>query len=682
MKSTTPTLTHATASQQSADSPCFHKQGVEEASPDFTAGGAMGVAVPQAPVFHKSPGIQTKLTIGQPGDKYEQEADQMAEQVVQRSAINYPYAGEGGMPPPVQTKCAECEKEEPTETPGLQTKSESGTATASPSLASRLSSRKGGGNPLPAGTRTGMEHAFGADFSGVRVHTDRSAIEMNQELGAQAFTHESDIYFGAGKYDAGSSGGKKLLAHELTHTVQQGAARTQNQAITPTQPQIQGGWLGDAWDWATDTASDIGSGIASGVSAVGSAIGSGISAVGGALGSAWNTATQFLGSAASWVWDGLLSLGSTFRNWLSTAAGHVWAAIRWFGSKAWEAIKWMGIFLWEKLALLGTNVWSFLSNIPVRFWRILVHGWEGITGILSWAWSGLRGAAGHVWDGVVGVYRWLEEGVEGAVGWLMGGIQSGFSWAIDFIQNPSWSKLWEGMTGSLSWAWEGLRGFAQWGWNGVVGAAQWVWAGMRGFGIWLYDGIVGGLERAGRMLLYVLELMGLGEALQIIWGLIFRMRKLTPDEINASKMVHPPGMIPYDMIRVDENSLISMIGGAAVTTFHVIHTPKGGIPISTMVHELTHVAQYEHVGAVYMPEAIHAQVKYGRTGGRGSGSAYDYEREGSLTDLRAAGKKFKDFNRESQAEIVEDYYKCLTDTPPNPCLDMVPFINDMQRGEF
>ena len=67
-----------------------------------------------------------------------------------------------------------------------------------------------------------MEGAFGTDFSSVRVHTDSSAVQMNKELGAQAFTNGSDIYFNEGKFDTGSSGGQHLLAHELTHTVQQG----------------------------------------------------------------------------------------------------------------------------------------------------------------------------------------------------------------------------------------------------------------------------------------------------------------------------------------------------------------------------------------------------------------------------------------------------------------------------
>jgi hypothetical protein len=88
---------------------------------------------------------------------------------------------------------------------------------ASGDLESRLNASKGGGSPLSEGVRGFMEPRFGADFSGVRVHTGGEAVQMNQELGAQAFTHGNHIYFGAGK----SPGVDHLTAHELTHVVQQ-----------------------------------------------------------------------------------------------------------------------------------------------------------------------------------------------------------------------------------------------------------------------------------------------------------------------------------------------------------------------------------------------------------------------------------------------------------------------------
>ncbi|REH46387.1 DNA/RNA non-specific endonuclease [Tenacibaculum gallaicum] len=96
------------------------------------------------------------------------------------------------------------------------------------SLEGDLSSSKGGGSSLPSNTQNEMESGFGADFSGVRIHNDSNAVQMNQELGSQAFTNGNDIYFNEGKYNPSSESGKHLLAHELTHTLQQGASPAVN----------------------------------------------------------------------------------------------------------------------------------------------------------------------------------------------------------------------------------------------------------------------------------------------------------------------------------------------------------------------------------------------------------------------------------------------------------------------
>ena len=95
-----------------------------------------------------------------------------------------------------------------------------------------LASSKGGGSALPSDTRGFMESRMGADFSGVRIHTGTAAESLSRRVNAQAFAHGSDIYFNSGKYSPDTSTGKTLLAHELTHTVQQGAARTLRPAVT------------------------------------------------------------------------------------------------------------------------------------------------------------------------------------------------------------------------------------------------------------------------------------------------------------------------------------------------------------------------------------------------------------------------------------------------------------------
>jgi hypothetical protein len=81
-----------------------------------------------------------------------------------------------------------------------------------------------GGQPLAGGTRTTMESRFGHDFSGVRVHTGPEANSLARDLGADAFTVGRNIFFGSGRYAPESAGGQRLLAHELTHVVQQESA--------------------------------------------------------------------------------------------------------------------------------------------------------------------------------------------------------------------------------------------------------------------------------------------------------------------------------------------------------------------------------------------------------------------------------------------------------------------------
>ena len=100
---------------------------------------------------------------------------------------------------------------------------------ASSSLESRLAGTKGGGSPLPDDVRSFMEARFKSDFSSVRVHTDSNAVQMTKELGAQAFAHGSDIYYGAGK----SPGKNELTAHELTHTIQQTGGVPLNKSALP-----------------------------------------------------------------------------------------------------------------------------------------------------------------------------------------------------------------------------------------------------------------------------------------------------------------------------------------------------------------------------------------------------------------------------------------------------------------
>ena len=209
-------------------------------------------------------GLQRKLTVGAANDQYEQEADRVARQVLNTShavagqSLQRAMAPEDDKDQKIQTKPLAVsitsllqrqgmnteepdDKEETVQAKSLagtssesvqrqpetdeeektiQTKSAgalAGSFDAETNVESQISQSKGHGSPLPEQVRAYMEPRFGADFSHVRVHTGSEAIQMTRDVSAQAFTHGSDIYFGAGS----SPNNLELTAHELTHVVQQ-----------------------------------------------------------------------------------------------------------------------------------------------------------------------------------------------------------------------------------------------------------------------------------------------------------------------------------------------------------------------------------------------------------------------------------------------------------------------------
>ncbi len=163
--------------------------------------------------------VQTKLSIGQPGDAYEQEADSIADQVVhQKPAASGLVQKQKEEKPKV--KVANLVQREPKEE--LQMKPETSAKDAPANIGEQITSTEGSGMALPPPVRREMESGIGANFNQVRIHTGPKAENMSQQLNAQAFTLGSNIYFNKGKYNPGSHAGKHLLAHELTHTVQQG----------------------------------------------------------------------------------------------------------------------------------------------------------------------------------------------------------------------------------------------------------------------------------------------------------------------------------------------------------------------------------------------------------------------------------------------------------------------------
>jgi hypothetical protein len=169
-------------------------------------------------------GLQPKLFVGSTNDTLEQEADAMADKIMHifsAESINHSK--------PIMPK----------------SKAGNMDMLVSSSFASSLSASKGGGSSLPKGTKNFMENAFSTDFSKVRIHTDSQAAEMSSGINAKAFTYGNDIYFNSGEFASNTEQGKKLLAHELTHVIQQEnnitAKKIQRQtsvSATPISPAL------------------------------------------------------------------------------------------------------------------------------------------------------------------------------------------------------------------------------------------------------------------------------------------------------------------------------------------------------------------------------------------------------------------------------------------------------------
>jgi len=178
--------------------------------------------------------LQAKLTIGQPGDPLEQQADQVAEQVMRMPESEAQTA---------HRRCAACGGDEPA-CPSCGAKQEmvspKGDAAGGEAPASVGSVLRSSGEPLSRDARAFFEPRFGQDFSHVRVHQDQEARQSAREINALAYTVGSHIAFGAGRYEPATPSGRRLLAHELTHVMQQApgvsaasAGRVQRQSGDP-----------------------------------------------------------------------------------------------------------------------------------------------------------------------------------------------------------------------------------------------------------------------------------------------------------------------------------------------------------------------------------------------------------------------------------------------------------------
>jgi hypothetical protein len=574
-----------------------------EKTPFFKKEGESETSVMRSPVpFFTANGIQAKLTVGQPGDRFEQQANRVADRVVngRPAVINRKSDGndaqlleEGGVHMQEEEELQMQEEEEELqmqeeeeelqmqeeeeelqmheeeeelqmkedeeelqmqeeeeelqmkeEEEELQMKSVNGKPRMSDGLSNQIQSAVGKGSSLPASTQSEMSDSIGYDFSDVKIHTGPESVQLNKELGAQAFTHGNDVFFNAGKFNPESTNGKHLLAHELTHVVQQGKGRV--------APQVQGifGKLKKGFK-------KVGKAIKGGAKKVFGGIKKGVKAIG--KGAKWLGGK--IGKGAKWLFGKIKKGATKVGKGIKKVAGKIWKGLKKAGKWVWNGLKYVGRQLWDKIKAIYHRAIRWITSLPARLKRLVVHLWNGVKSLKPW---------------------------------------------------------------SLEW------------WKSLGKAETW-----KNFGLWL-----------GELAIYALEVGGIGEIYETIADFIkFNTRAMTDDEIKLAKTVFG-NSINYNLIRIDEYAVLGpSFSGREYVSFHTING-WGKIEPATLIHELTHIWQYEKMGAMYMPRALHGNSKPG---------FYDYGGVQALIDN--AGKGMDAFNPEQQGDIMEDYYRILNNMP-------------------
>lgn len=171
--------------------------------------------------------IQPKLTVGPTVDNYEREADAVASNVVRTLQSQSPADANISVAQRNDAKKDESLLRAKSLSNAIRRMSLVEGGPVSTDVERTIQRSRGRGHSLDEEVRSSMESAFGADFRGVKIHTDAQSDSLNRSLSARAFTSGQDVFFRRGEYNPSSTEGKKLIAHELTHVVQQNAAPKQ-----------------------------------------------------------------------------------------------------------------------------------------------------------------------------------------------------------------------------------------------------------------------------------------------------------------------------------------------------------------------------------------------------------------------------------------------------------------------
>lgn len=460
-----------------------------------------------APVF--SPSIQKKLSVGASNDSYEAEADSVADKVVQmnetpqqnishtgslvqrkcskcedeekkiqRKPISEDNSFSTVHEPVIQAKCAKCEEEEKLRKKGLteditpliqrSSSENNGESHAPDHIEHQIQTTRGRGSLMDEETRGYMEERFGVDFTGIRIHTNNQAAQMSNDLNAKAFTVGNDVYFNSGQYNPSTGAGKHLLAHELTHTIQQGGSSVKR---VQKKTMIQRGVLGRigrgiasgaefAWDhtggaairlggrvieWVEDRAEDIINEIAPGLldflrssiwETIKNKIASGIDALTGGLFT--QLQEEGLHGVLSSFVDGILlslqgavadacsafaRLADRIFNFLQSISSSALARLRTTFNRVSGVLNsiWSnyGKPVLEAIKHYARAAWDWIEEKIKWLWDLI----EPIRNAIARAWNWIKRVFNIAWEGVSSVWDWIEEKATRAWNWIKQAIE-------------------------------------------------------------------------------------------------------------------------------------------------------------------------------------------------------------------------------------------------------------------
>jgi len=281
-----------------------------------------------------------------------------------------------------------------------------------------------------------------------------------------------------------------------------------------------------------------------------------------------------------------------------------------------------------------------------------------------------RSFFGDLWEGIKSVGSAIGGAISDAAEWVGARLHDAASWVVNLIRDlPArlvrlGQAIFDGLAGVVSFVPEAIQALVS---GGINGFASFLWEKAKAGGAWI-------LTLVSR----VFDVLGGPELTEFIIRTVSHATPLTTEERAAAQSVLGPDAIRWDEVRIASGGLLSIIfslnEGRAFATFHTINLPSEGdhgrSNLAIVVHELTHVYQYERVGSLYLGQAIHAQATIG----------YGYGGAAGLTSDRATGKHFRDYNREQQAQIAQDYYTLLAGGGVTTAYD--PFIAELRAGDL